>query len=72
MRVGRGGGERLTEDQRKELRSMRKRQKAEHRKKKILKMDEEGVSAITHTRGLISLPVMSYECGKEFDRNALL
>ena len=45
-----GGGasgtsrDRLTEDQKKELRQMRKRQRAEHRKKKIIKMDEEGVS----------------------------
>jgi hypothetical protein len=45
-----GGGrqrrERLTEDQRKELRQMRKRQRAEHRKRKILKLDEEGVSLL--------------------------
>ena len=44
-----GGGrqrrERLTEDQRKELRQMRKRQRAEHRKRKILRLDEEGVSS---------------------------
>ena len=41
---GRGGrGERLTEDQRKELRQMRKRQRMEHRKRKILRLDDEGV-----------------------------
>ena len=46
---GRGGArgtshERLTEDQKKELRQMRKRQRVEHRKKKLIKLDEEGVS----------------------------
>ncbi len=43
-----GGGrqrrERLTEDQRKELRQMRKRHRAEHRKRKVLRLDDEGVS----------------------------
>ena len=44
-RAGRvGRGERLTEGEKKELRQMRKRQRAEHRKKKILKLDDEGVS----------------------------
>ncbi|XP_064390174.1 probable ATP-dependent RNA helicase DHX34 isoform X2 [Halichondria panicea] len=36
------GGRGLTEDQRRELRQMRKRQRAEHRKKKILRLDDEG------------------------------
>ena len=35
--------ERLTEDQRRELRQMRKRQRVEHKKRKILKLDDEGV-----------------------------
>lgn len=35
--------ERLTEDQRRDLRQMRKRQRVEHRKRKILRLDEEGV-----------------------------
>ena len=44
-RVGRvGRGERLTEEEKRELRQMRKRQRAEHRKRKILRLDEEGVS----------------------------
>ena len=44
-RTGRvGRGEQLTEEEKKELRQMRKRQRAEHRKKKILKLDDEGVS----------------------------
>ena len=48
-RAGRAGrGERLTEGEKKELRQMRKRQRAEHRKKKILKLDDEGVSSKTH------------------------
>ena len=43
-RVGKvGRGERLTEEEKRELRQMRKRQRAEHRKKKILRLDEEGV-----------------------------
>ena len=47
-RAGRAGrGERLTEGEKKELRQMRKRQRAEHRKKKILKLDDEGVSSKT-------------------------
>lgn len=43
----RGGSnrERLTETQRQELRQMRKRQRTEHRKRKIIKLDDEGVSA---------------------------
>ena len=36
--------ERLTEEQKKELRQMRKRQRVEHRKKKLIKLDEDGVS----------------------------
>ncbi len=40
---GRSHRERLTETQRHELRQMRKRQKTEHRRKKIIKLDEEGV-----------------------------
>ena len=45
-----GGGargtsrERLTEDQKQELRQMRKRQRVEHRKRKLIKLDEDGVS----------------------------
>lgn len=39
-----GARERLTEDQRQELRQMRKRQRAEHRKRKIIKLDDGGVS----------------------------
>ena len=39
-----GRGERLTDGEKKELRQMRKRQRAEHRRKKILKLDDEGVS----------------------------
>lgn len=37
-------GERLTEDQKRELRQMRKRQRADHRKTKLIKLDDEGVS----------------------------
>ena len=41
----RSNHERLTETQRQELRQMRKRQKMEHRKRKIIKLDDEGVRA---------------------------
>lgn len=34
----------MSEDQKRELRQMRKRQKVEHRKRKIIKIDEDGVS----------------------------
>ena len=44
--------DRLTEDQKRDLRQMRKRQRAEHRKKKIIKLDEEGVSG--QVRGITS------------------
>ena len=66
-----GGGrqrrERLTEDQRKELRQMRKRQRAEHRKRKILKLDEEGVSSLTDCQlrtchGRIAVVLVSVDC----------
>lgn len=35
--------ERLTEEQKRELRQMRKRQRVEHRKRKLIKLDEDGV-----------------------------
>ena len=38
--------ERLTDEQKQELRQMRKRKRVEHRKKKIIKLDEEGVSVV--------------------------
>ena len=36
--------DRLSEVQKRELRQMRKRQRVEHRKRKVLKLDDEGVS----------------------------
>ena len=45
---GRSHRERLSESQRQELRHMRKRQKTEHRKRKIIKLDDEGVSKGNH------------------------
>ena len=59
----RGGSshDRLTDTQKYDLRQMRKRQKTEHRKKKIIKLDDEGVRG--KWSGDVIMSVLRWMCG---------
>ena len=53
----RGRGERLTDEQLTGLRQARKRHRTENRKRKMLRMDEEGVSSLPlfHTPAVVKV-----------------